>query len=256
MKNIALTLSYCGTNYHGWQRQDGLPTVQGTLEKIIERQTKVYSPLSGCGRTDRAVHANTYCANFKSDTSIPMDKLPLALNAVLPKDIVVREAKIVDDDFDARFSCVAKEYTYVFYNDQFPSPFDEHRAFHIIKPLDVEAMQKGAQHFVGRQDFAAVKNEGTPVSSTVREVFYCDVRREGKYVFVSVCGDGFLYNMVRNIAGNLWYVGHGKFAPDDIRRILDSCDRCEGGPTAPPQGLYMTRLFYDKEEFSQWMKST
>ena len=183
-----------------------------------------------------------------------MDGIPLAFNAVLPKDIVVTKAEIVPVDFDARFSCVAKEYTYVFYNDTFPSPFDEHRAFHIIKPLDIEKMQQGALHFVGKQDFAAVKNEGTPVSSTVRTIYYCNVRREGKYVFMSVCADGFLYNMVRNIAGCLWYVGHSKFSPDDIRSILDSVDRCNGGPTAPPQGLYMTRLFYSQEEFSNWMK--
>lgn len=254
MKNIALTLSYCGTNYHGWQRQDGFPTIQGTLENIIARQTKENVTLSGCGRTDKGVHAKTYCANFKSNTTIPPDRIPLAFNAVLPKDIVVTKAEIVPDDFDARFSCVAKEYTYVFYNYTFPSPFDEHRAFHIIKPLDIEKMQQGALHFVGKQDFAAVKNEGTPVSSTVRTIYYCNVRREGKYVFMSVCADGFLYNMVRNIAGCLWYVGHGKFSPDDIRSILDSADRCNGGPTAPPQGLYMTRLFYSQEEFSNWMK--
>ena len=241
------------TRYHGFQRQDGLPTIQESLEKAILRHTKVFTPISGCGRTDTGVHANTYCANFKSDTNIPMDRMPLALNSVLPKDIVVKKAELKPLDFDARFSCVAKEYTYVFYNDTFPSPFDVHRSFHVIKPLDVDAMAEAALHFVGRQDFAAVKNEGTPVSSTVREIFYCNVRREGKYVFLSVCADGFLYNMVRNIAGCLWYVGHGKFKPSDIADILNSKNRCNGGPTAEPQGLYMTKLFYDKEEFLKWM---
>ena len=101
MKNIALTLSYCGTNYHGWQRQDGFPTIQGTLENIIARQTKENVTLSGCGRTDKGVHAKTYCANFKSNTTIPPDRIPLAFNAVLPKDIVVTKAEIVPDDFDA-----------------------------------------------------------------------------------------------------------------------------------------------------------
>lgn len=253
MKNIALTLSYCGTNYHGWQRQDGILTIQGTLENAIERQTKEYSYLSGCGRTDALVHANVYCANFKTNTSIPVDRIPMALNAILPKSIAVLSAKEVDMEFDARFSCVAKEYTYVFYNNPLPSPFEENRSFHILKPLDLNAMSEAASYFVGRQDFAAVKNEGTPVSSTVREIFYCKVRKDGNYVYLSVCADGFLYNMVRNIAGCLWYVGHRKFKPLDIKAILDSKNRCNAGPTAPPQGLYMSKLFYDKEEFLNWM---
>lgn len=254
MKNIALTLSYCGTNYHGWQRQDGLSTVQGTLEHALERHTGAHIPLSGCGRTDAGVHARTYCANFKSDTNIPLDKLPLAINAIIPKDIVVCKAHLVPAEFDARFSCLAKEYTYQFYNDTFPSPFEAHRSFHIIKPLDVAAMQAAAAYFVGRQDFAAVKNEGTPVSSTVREIYYCTVYQSGNHVCLAVCADGFLYNMVRNIAGCLWYVGCGKLTPTDIPRILQSKDRCQAGPTAPAQGLYMSRTFYDPKEQVQWTK--
>ena len=254
MKNIALTLSYCGTNYHGWQRQDGLATVQGTLEQAIMRQTGAFSPLSGCGRTDAGVHAKTYCANFQSDTTIPMDKLPLALNAVIAKDIVVEHARLVPDDFDARFSCIAKEYTYQYYNSTFPSPFEQYRSFHVLKPLNVAAMQEAAGYFVGKKDFAAVKNEGTPVSSTVRHIYYCTVYQEGKHVYVSVCADGFLYNMVRNIAGCLWYVGNGKLAPTEIIRILDSKDRCQAGPTAPAQGLYLSRTFYDPKEQIAWKK--
>lgn len=252
MKNIAITLAYVGTKYHGWQRQKNAMTVQECCEKAVEKLTGEYSYVSGCGRTDSGVHAKTYTANFKSSTTIPIERLSYALNTVLPSDITAYSARIVPDDWDSRFSCIAKEYTYVFYNASHPSPFERERAFFTPKILDENAMEQGAHFFVGKRDFAAVRTEGTPVRSTVREVYYCTVERDGDYVYVTACADGFLYNMVRTIAGTLWYVGTGKFAPYDVDTILKSCDRAKAGPVLPPQGLYMTQVFYQKEEFEEW----
>ena len=258
--NIALILSYDGTAYHGWQIQKNGASVQQTLTEAIERLLGVRTYVSGVGRTDAGVHARRYVANFKADCTIPMERLPLALNAQLPEDIGVSGAAVVPDDFDARFNCRRKEYAYYLYPSKMRDPFQAHRAYRYAYPLDVEAMQAGAQHFVGRQDFAAVRSMGTPVKSTVRTIFHCEVERvtgemlsgalptaggEG-LIRIRVCGDGFLYNMVRAIAGTLTYVGGGKLRPDDVRAILDSGDREAAGPTLPACGLYMNRLWYDE----------
>ena len=257
--NIALILSYDGTAYHGWQTQKNGASIQQTLTEAIERLLGAPVTVSGVGRTDAGVHARRYVANFKADCTIPMDRLPLALSAQLPEDIAVSGAAVVPDTFDARFDCLRKEYAYYLYSSPLRDPFQAHRAYRYPYPLDLAAMQAGAQHFVGRQDFAAVRSMGTLVKSTVRTIFHCEVERvpgetlsgalpaagRGDLMRIRVCGDGFLYNMVRAIAGTLIYVGGGKLAPDDVRTILHSCDRENAGPTLPPCGLYLNRLWYD-----------
>lgn len=242
--NIALVLSYDGTNYHGWQSQKNGTTIQETVTEAIEKTlgTEVY--LSGVGRTDAGVHARRYVANFKADCSIPMDKLPLALNARLPMDIAISGAAIVSDDFDARFSCIKKEYTYLIHPSRLRDPFKTGRSYFYPYNLDISAMQDAAQYFVGRQDFAAVRSVGTPVKSTVREIFYCMVDKSDALVRIRVCADGFLYNMARAISGTLIYAGQGKLKPHDIKSILQSGDREQAGPTLPACGLYMTKLWY------------
>ena len=195
------------------------------------------------------VHAKYYVCSIDHVSSIPLERLPLALNARLPEAVVVRKAVLVPDEFDARFSCVNKEYTYLIHNSRVRDPFSVSRAWSYPQKLDVAAMQRAAKDFVGKQDFAAVKNEGTPVKSTVRTIFYCEVEeRPGDIIAIRVCADGFLYNMVRAITGTLVYVGIGKIAPDGIPAILESRDRLAAGPTAPPVGLYMTALNYQMEE--------
>ena len=245
----ALVLSYLGTDYHGWQRQNNALTIQQLMEEAWEKTCGRAAYISGCGRTDAGVHAKYYVCSVDHVSSIPPERLPLALNARLSDAVVVRKAVLVPDDFDARFSCVSKEYTYLIHNSRVRDPFSVRRAWAYPQPLNVEAMRRAAGDFVGKHDFAAVKNEGTPVKSTVRTIFYCQVEeRPGNIVAIRVCADGFLYNMVRAIAGTLVYVGIGKIPPDGIPSILDSRDRLAAGPTAPPMGLYMTALNYQMEE--------
>lgn len=244
---IALKLSYLGTAYHGWQRQNNGVTIQQRIEEAIQKTCGVKVSVSGCGRTDAGVHAEAYIASVRMDCSIPMERLPFALNARLPDDIVIHEAYIVPDDFDARFSCKCKEYTYRIHNSSTRNPFMNDRAYFYPQHLDEEKMKRAARHFVGVHDFSAVRSIGTPVRSPIREIYYLEVERKGDMIEIRACADGFLYNMVRAIAGTLVFVGNGKIDPDDIPRILESKDREEGGPTAPACGLYMTALTYDME---------
>lgn len=244
--NIALRLSYDGTAYHGWQVQKNGASIQETLTNALNKLLHCDTYVSGVGRTDAGVHARRYVANCKADCSIPLDRLPLALNALLPDDIAVSGALCVHDAFDARFDCTRKEYAYYLYPSRLRDPFLSHRAYRFPYALDAERMRRGARHFVGKQDFAAVRAMGTPVKSTVRTIFWCEVDElpEG-LLRIRVCGDGFLYNMVRAIAGTLVYVGSGKLAPDEVRTVLDGCDRAAAGPTLPAHGLFMNRLWYE-----------
>lgn len=245
----ALILSYLGSRYHGWQRQNNALTVQQLVEDAWEKTCGCKAYISGCGRTDAGVHAKYYVASTDAPTTIPMDRLPMALNARLPEDVTVRKAVPVEDDFDARFSCTGKEYTYLIHNSRVRDPFYIDRAWFFPQKLDTAAMERAAEDFAGTQDFAAVHNEGTPVSSTVRTVCYCKVeRRPGDIIAVRVSADGFLYNMVRVIVGTLVYVGLGKIPPDGIPGILRSGDRLRAGTTAPACGLYMTALTYGRRE--------
>jgi len=249
---IALALSYLGSAYHGWQRQKNAVSIQELLEESVRKTCGAQAALSGCGRTDAGVHAKVYLASGPVPGNIPLERLPLALNARLPGDVVVRKAFWVPDDFDARFSCQAKEYTYFIYNSRVKNPFYLGRAGFYPVPLNEAAMAEAARHFVGERDFAAVRNQGTPVKNTVRRVDYCTVERRGELVIVRVCANGFLYNMVRSIAGTLVYVGAGKLAPDEIPRLLSAGDREQAGPTLPPDGLYLTALHYGRKEIDDW----
>ena len=245
--NIALSLSYVGTAYHGWQVQKNGISVQETVTKAVNQLLKCDTYVSGAGRTDAGVHARKYLANFKADCSIPLDRLPLALGAQLPEDIAVNGAAEVPDGFDARFSCTKKEYAYYGYPARMRDPFRADRAYRYHYPLDLGRMQAGAQYFVGTHDFNAVRSVGTPVKSTVRTIFWCEVEPcPDNLIRIRVCGDGFLYNMVRAISGTLLYVGSGKLAPEDVPRILESRDRELAGPTLPACGLFMNRLWYDE----------
>ncbi len=244
----ALVLSYLGSNYHGWQRQKNAATIQQTVEEAIERLTGKSVYVSGCGRTDAGVHARYYVASVELDTTIPDERMPAALNAHLPEDIAVHKCVTVPDNFDARFSCISKEYTYVIHNSRTRNPFLKNQACFYPQQLDAEAMNEAAKYIVGKHDFAALKSEGTPVKSTVRTVLECSAERDGDIVRIKARADGFLYNMVRTIAGTLMYVGIGKLRPEDIPRVIESKDREQAGPTALACGLYMTSVCYGMEE--------
>ena len=245
MRNIAIVLTYKGTAYHGWQIQKNLSTIQETMEKAVAAVTGKYSHVTGCGRTDAGVHARCYVANFRTESTIPVDRLPYALNTHLPEDIVVTEAFDVHENFNAIGSCSRKEYTYQIYNSRIRDPFYVNRAWFYPKHLDEKIMQAAADQFVGTHDFAAVRSVGTDVKSTVRTVYYYKVERHGDIITLRVCANGFLYNMARAMAGTVVYAAEGKIRPEDIGRILEEGNRTAAGPTVPAGGLYMTHLWYD-----------
>ena len=245
MRNIALTLKYLGTAYHGWQVQKTQVTVGETLERAVAMVVGHPVHVTGCGRTDAGVHARVYVANFRTTARIPCDRIPYALNTHLPEDIVVTGAMEVHDGFNAIGSCVKKEYTYLIYNSAIRDPFYVNRAWFYPKHLDENIMRLAGQQFVGTHDFAAVRSVGTEVKSTVRTVYYYEVEREGDLISLRVCANGFLYNMARAMAGTVVYAAEGKFPPEEIGQILLRGDRTAAGPTVPPGGLYMTRLWYD-----------
>lgn len=235
---------YVGTAYHGWQTQKNAATVQETLEKALS--TVVCHPVkcTGAGRTDAGVHAETYIANFRTTSSIPCDRIPLAVNTRLPDDIVVVKATEVPESFNAIGSCLKKEYTYRIYNSRLGNAFYVDRAWFYPKYLDESLMQRAADCFVGTHDFSAVRAVGTEVRSPVRTVYYFQISRSGDLIECRVCANGFLYNMVRAMVGTCVYAAEGKFEPEDVSAILESKNRTAAGPTVPPGGLYMTKLWY------------
>ncbi len=248
MRNIAVFITYLGTAYHGWQIQKNLPTVQETMEKAIKMLTGEQVHVTGCGRTDAGVHAKCYVANFHTESTIPVERLPYALNTHLPQDIVVTKAFEVSEGFNAIGSCAKKEYTYLIYNSRVKDPFYVNRAWFYPKHLDEKIMQAAADQFVGTHDFAAVRSVGTDVKSTVRTVYYYKVEREGDLIRLRVCANGFLYNMARAMAGTVVYAAEGKIKPEEIGEILMSGNRTAAGPTVPAGGLYMTHLWYEGED--------
>jgi len=247
MKNIAMKLTFVGTNYHGWQIQKTEKTIAGTLEAAIADLCGHEVKLVGCGRTDAGVHAKTYCANFKTNSTIPPEKLPLAVNALLPQDIVVEQATEVPENFNAILSCTKKQYTYRIYNSRIRNPFEANRAYFYPRPLDIEKIKQAAQHFVGMRDFAAVRSVGTETKTTIRTVFEYEVEQKSPIVEFRATADGFLYNMARAMVGTLIYVSEGKIKPDDLPKLLKQRDRRLTGPTVPPDGLCMTKIWYEGE---------
>lgn len=245
MRNIALRLTYDGTAYHGWQVQKNDVTVAETLERALSKVCGHPVRVVGCGRTDAGVHALCYCANFRTESTIPADRLPFAVNARLPDDVAVTAACDAPADFNAIGNCIQKEYVYRIVNTRIRDPFLKNRACFYPMPLDIGTMRRAAAAFEGTHDFAAVRSVGTETKTTVRTVRWCRAEREGDRITVAVCADGFLYNMVRAIVGTLVYASHGKLRPEDIPALLETRDRRLTGPTMPPQGLYLNRVWYE-----------
>ncbi len=244
MRNIKLTLQYDGSAYHGWQTQKNAITVQETLEKAIFTLLGAKPQLVGCSRTDTGVHAKQFVCNFKSETKIPCDKLPLALNTHLPNDIICLLAEDVDQDFNSRYSAKKKCYTYYILNSRFPDVFKTNYAWHFPYKTDLSKMQKAAEAFLGEHDFIGFAASGFTVKTTVRTIYSLDVTKDGDLIKITVTGNGFLYNMVRIIAGTLAFAGCGKINPDEMADIISSGDRKRAGITAPPQGLFLTEVYY------------
>lgn len=245
MRNIKLTIEYDGTAYHGWQSQDNAVTVQDVVTDAVARLTGEDISVTGSSRTDTGVHALGQVCNFFTCSSIPADKFAFALNAILPEDIVIRRSEEVSADFHARFSTIGKKYRYLFYNSVFPSALMRNRAYHVFYPLDVCAMREAAEYFKGTHDFAAFSATGGSVKTTVRTITDCNISKDKDIVEFSVAGNGFLYNMVRIMAGTLVDVGIGRLDSKTVPEIIAGLDRKKAGRTAPPQGLYLEEIYYD-----------
>ena len=254
MRNIALRLKYDGSRYHGWQVQKNDITVCQTMEEALEKVCGHPVKLVGCGRTDAGVHALRYCANFKSDCRIPLDRLPLAINSRLPGDIAVVAAVEAPEDFNAIGSCIKKEYIYKIHNSNIRDPFLEKRVCFYPQHLDMALMQRAAKAFEGTHDFRAVRSEGTQTKTTVRTVYWCRAEKEGDIITVSICANGFLYNMCRAMVGTMVYASYGKLLPEEIPLLLEKGDRRLTGPTMPPQGLYLNRVWYEGSVGEMFLK--
>ena len=244
MRNLLLFMRFNGANYHGWQVQENAASVQQTLQDAIESVFGARLPVTGCSRTDAGVHARMYACNFRTDSALSCEKIPLALNAHLPDDVGVYACREVPQDFHARYSCTAKRYVYRIRNSALRDPFEMGLAAAVRFPLDEAMLHAQAQDFLGTHDFAAFAAAGGSVEDTVRTVTHAAVTRTGETVCFAVQADGFLYNMVRIMTGTLLDIAAGKLAQGSIPDILRSLDRTRAGATAPPQGLYLQEVFY------------
>lgn len=247
MKNIAMRLTYDGSKYHGWQFQKNGISVQQTLEEALSDLTGEDIKVTGCSRTDAGVHAIDYVMNFKTDTNIPTEKLPYALNYRLSDDIAALEAWDADETFNARFSSKGKRYIYKIWNGKIRNPFFVGYSWFLPYNLDREKMVEASKYFVGKHDFSAFMAAGGSQKTTVRTIRECSVTFDDEYdelITVTVEADAFLYNMVRIITGTITEAGFGKILPGDIPEIIKSCERKRSGVTAPPEGLYLKKVFY------------
>ena len=247
-RRFKLTVEYDGTAYCGWQRQINGPSVQQVLEETLSRMTGERVSVVGSSRTDAGVHARGLCAHFDSATRIPPEKLAFALNTMLPADVRIRESGLAPEGFHARFSACGKVYRYAICNARHEHAVGRQYAAHIPLPLDEAAMQREADSLLGTHDFAAFAASGSAARSTVRTIYRAQVSREGDMVTLLVLGDGFLYNMVRIIAGTLAEVGAGKRPEGAIARAIATGDRLALGQTAPARGLTLEAVLYAGEE--------
>lgn len=243
-KNIRISLRFDGTDFHGWQIQPGKATIQGELCRAIKQITKEDVTVYGCGRTDAGVHARNYIASFMTESNIPPERIPYALNASLPDGIVCTGSEIADIGFNAARSAVGKTYIYTIDNGEFPDAFLLRYAWHCRYQLDVDAMRRAAKCFCGTHDFIGFAASGFTVKTTVRTINSLDIAQHDDKIIITVTGNGFLYNMVRIIVGTLVYVGSGRISPDDIPQIIESRDRSMAGITAPAKGLCLKEVFY------------
>ena len=254
MRNIALRLKYDGSAYHGWQVQKNDITVAETLDTALSKVCGHPVRTVGCGRTDAGVHALRYCANFRTDSRIPIDRIPLAVNTRLPGDIAVCMATEADESFNAISSCIKKEYIYKILNSNIRDPFLEKRVCFYPQQLDMSRMSAAAKAFEGTHDFKAVRSLGTETKTTVRTVHWCRAEKEGDVITISICANGFLYNMCRAMVGTMVYASYGKLEPEEIPELLEIGDRRLTGPTMPPQGLYLNRVWYDGSVGEMFLK--
>ncbi len=249
MRRILLTCEYDGTAYVGWQRQINGLSVQQVLEDTLSNLLHGEIRVTGSSRTDAGVHAMGQMVMFDTDSRIPPEKYPFVLNTLLPRDIRIQAGREVPPAFHTRFLSCGKLYTYRIINSPHGSALWRLRAAHVPVPLNLDAMRKASGQLLGTHDFAAFQASGGTAKTTIRTLDRCDLSMDGNLLTIQVHGNAFLYHMVRTIAGTLIDIGHGRLPLDAFRQALETKDRLCLGPTAPPQGLELTRVEYPEEAF-------
>ncbi len=239
-----MKIKYDGSSFHGWQVQPNDITVQQTVQDALEKVLSVRPDVTGCSRTDSGVHAKEYCFHFEMDTKMSGQNLVSAINTKLPSEISAFDCYTVDNDFHARYSVKTKRYEYVFYDGKTRDPFYSKYSWFVGRKLDEKLLDKAAKQFVGTYDFSGFCASGSSVADTTRTVVEASVTREGDRVIFSVEADGFLYNMVRIMAGTLYYVSLNKISPEQIKSIILSKDRTKAGVTAPAHALFLANVNY------------
>ena len=241
---IKLIVEYDGTNYAGWQRQTNGVTVQEMLEQALFKASGENVTVHGAGRTDAGVHAKAQVAHIDTNCTIPPEKISYAMNMLLPPDIRVKQSAEAEEDFHARFSAKAKSYRYTFYNTTHPSAIHRNTTVHVRGKIDIRAMKIAAAYIRGTHDFACFCASGSDVKDTVRTIYQLAVISDEPFIYIDVTGSGFLYNMVRIIAGTLIDVGKKKQSPESVREIIHGKDRSQAGATAPARGLTLKEVYY------------
>ena len=245
MRNIKLTIEYDGKDFNGWQKQPGKLNIQGSIEAAIKQITGEDVQLNASGRTDAGVHAWGQVANFKTESNLPIEKFPIAINTKLKRSIRIINAEEVDERFHSRLSCKRKTYRYVINNSEYASAIYRNLETHIPQKLDINKMQEAVKYFEGEHDFKAFKASGTSSKSSVRTIYKAEVlEMPNNRIYIELTGNGFLYNMVRIIAGTLVDVGLEKIEPEEIPNIIKQGKRELAGKTLPPNGLYLFRVEY------------
>lgn len=245
MRRIQLIVAYDGTNYHGFAKQNQTETIQGILEAALYSLTKEKIEVIGSGRTDAGVHAKAQCCIIDTNTTIPTPNLVKALNGRLPKSIVIKEGMDVKPDFHPRFMAKKKTYRYQILNSRVDDPFVGPYSYFYPYDLDLGCMEEAAKTLEGTHDFVAFCSTGSSVKTTVRTIYSIEVRKVDDLIQIDICGNGFLYNMVRIIAGTLIEIGRHRFAPSRMQEMIEKKERKLGGPTAPPEGLTLLEVYYD-----------
>ncbi len=247
MHRIKLTVAYDGTNYCGWQVQPNGPSIQAELQKAIENLVGEKVNVTGASRTDSGVHALGQVAVFDTTKNIPDWKYALAINQRLPKDIVIQESVEVAPDFHPRYTNVTKTYEYKILNRRTQLPNERLYSYFVPKKLNIEKMREAAAYLVGQHDFRSFCSQKTDVLSTVRTVYSLDLREEGDMIILRITGNGFLYNMVRIIAGTLIKVGFEQTLPEAVKEAVEHPKPKAAGPTAPPHGLTLMEIVYGED---------
>ena len=245
---IGLKIEYDGTAYGGWQRQKNAPSIQQTIEEALERALGCSCRVIGAGRTDAGVHAYGQVAHLDIETKIPADRFSYILNQKLPDDIRIVQSWQAAENFHARRDAIGKHYRYTIYQAPHASALERNSSVHVPQQLDVKKMQQAAQVLIGEHDFSAFRTVGSNIVGTVRTVYRLEVQQQGQHIHIDIWGNGFLYSMVRIIAGTLIEVGKGKIPVQEMQSILDSKERARAGATAPAKGLAMCEVFYRTEE--------